>query len=129
MIVLLGIGALAVDLGFSWMLRRQEQNAVDAASLAAARWIAWDPVTGYSYDSAKGSAAACEYALANGFYDASNPGCDPDLDPNGTTVNVEWPPVGTVDDYWHGDPGHVQVSIASNHQLFFGRIFGQDSAT
>jgi hypothetical protein len=129
MIVLLGIGALAVDLGFSWMLRRQEQNAVDAASLAAARWITWDPVTGYDYNTTNGKNAACKYALANGFYDSTNPGCDPDLDPNGTTVSVKWPPVGTVDDYWHGDPGHVQVSIASNHEVFFGRIFGQSSAT
>ena len=39
MVVLLGIAALVVDLGFSWMLRRQEQNAVDPASVAAARYL------------------------------------------------------------------------------------------
>ena len=39
MVVLLGICALVVDLGLSWMLRRQEQNAADPASIAAARYI------------------------------------------------------------------------------------------
>lgn len=129
MIVLLGIGALAVDLGFSWMLRRQEQNAADTASLAAARWIAWDPVTGYSYDASKGWAAACQYALDNGFFDSTNAGCSAALDPNGTSMDVRWPPTGTVDDYWQGDLGHVQVVISARHDLFFGRIFGQSSAT
>ena len=45
MAVLLGIAALVIDLGFSWMLRRQEQNAVDPAAVAAARYLPsgdWD---------------------------------------------------------------------------------------
>ncbi len=46
LIVLIAIAAIVVDLGFSWMLRRQEQNAADPASLAAARFISDpDPVT------------------------------------------------------------------------------------
>ena len=129
MIVLLGIGALAVDLGFSWMLRRHEQNAADTAALAAARWITWDPVTGYDYIAANGDAAACKYAIENGFYDSTNSSCNPALDAYATTLTVNWPPVGSVDDYWHGDLGHVQVIISSNHDVFFGRIFGQSSAT
>ncbi len=39
MVVMLGIAALVIDLGFSWMLRRQEQNAVDPAAVAAARYL------------------------------------------------------------------------------------------
>ena len=39
MIVLLGIGAIVVDLGMSWMLHRQEQNAADPGAIAAARWL------------------------------------------------------------------------------------------
>ena len=39
MIVLIGITALVIDLGVSWMLRRQEQNAADPAAIAAARYI------------------------------------------------------------------------------------------
>src|SRR5688500_6164085 len=45
MAVVLGIAALVVDLGMSWMLRRQEQNAADPAAIAAARWLK-DPATG-----------------------------------------------------------------------------------
>ena len=45
MVVLLGIAALVVDLGFGWMLRRQEQNAVDPAAVAAARYIPDIPTT------------------------------------------------------------------------------------
>src|SRR5687767_179934 len=45
--VLLAIAAIVVDLGFSWMLHRQEQNAADPAALAAARFIGdQDPVSG-----------------------------------------------------------------------------------
>ena len=37
MIALLAIAAIVVDLGFSWMLHRQEQNAADPGALAAAK--------------------------------------------------------------------------------------------
>lgn len=128
MIVLLGIGALAVDLGFSWMLRRQEQNAADPGSLAAARWISWDPVTGYSFNEGNARGAACKYAHSNGFF-LSVADCVANSDPDGTSMTIKWPPVGTVDDYWHGDPGHVQVIISAGHDLFFGKIFGRSTAT
>ena len=39
MMALIAIGAIVVDLGLSWMLRRQEQNAADPASIAASRYI------------------------------------------------------------------------------------------
>ena len=48
MVVLLGIGAIVVDLGMSWMLHRQEQNAADPGAIAAARWLR-DPVTGATW--------------------------------------------------------------------------------
>lgn len=131
LVVLLGITALVVDLGFSWMLRRQEQNAADPASLAAARFISDpDPVTGLqSYDAAKGWAAACHYARMNGFFEPSNTACDASVDPSGTVMTVNWPPQGSVSDYWHGDRGHVQVIISSRHPTFFGRIFGPGDAS
>jgi hypothetical protein len=124
MIVLLGIAALVVDLGFSWMLRRQEQNAADPASLAAARFISDpDPATGLqTYDSVNGWAAACHYARMNGFFDPGNLTCADEAD--GTAMDVNWPPIGTVDDYWHGDLGHVQVVITESRPSFFGRIMG-----
>ena len=129
LVVLLGIAALVIDLGFSWMLSRQEQNAADPASLAAARFISDpDPVTGaQTYDSANGWNAACRYARMNGFFDASNTACAPEAD--GTRMVVNWPPQGSVSDYWHGDPGHVQVIISDEHDSFFGHIFGRSRAT
>ena len=131
LVVLLGISALVVDLGFSWMLRRQEQNAADPASLAAARFISDpDPVTGLQdFDWVKGPAAACHYARLNGFFEPTNTTCDSSLDPEGTVLTVNWPPQGSVSDYWHGDRGHVQVIISSQHPTFFGRIFGAGDAT
>ncbi len=129
MIVLIGIAALVIDLGFSWMLRRQEQNAADPAALAAARFISEpDPVTRLqTYDANSGWDAACRYARMNGFFSPSNVDCDPETD--GTSMTVNWPPQGTVSDYWHGDRGHVQVIITARHDSFFGRIFGQSQAT
>lgn len=131
LIVLLGISALVVDLGFSWMLRRQEQNAADPASLAAARFISDpDPVSGLqTYDVGQGWAAACHYARMNGFFEPGNTSCNAALDPNGTAMTVNWPPQGSVADYWHGDRGHVQVIISARHPTFFGRIFAASDAT
>lgn len=129
MTVLLVIAALAIDLGFSWMMRRQEQNAADPAAVAAARFISDpDPVTGLqSYDATAGWGAACYYAKLNGFFDAANASCAPQAD--GTSMTVNWPPQGSVSDYWHGDRGHVQVIISARQTLFFGRILGRTQAT
>jgi len=131
MIVLLGVAALVVDLGFSWMLRRQEQNAADPAALAAARFITDpNPLSGLQdYDSIRGWEAACYYARMNGFFDAGNTTCNAAFDAYGTEMTINWPPKGTVDDYWHGNLGHVQVIISARHESYFGRIFGQSKAT
>jgi Flp pilus assembly protein TadG len=52
--VLCGFGALVIDLGFVWETRRQLQNCVDAAALAAAAALpdqikAYDTALNYSY--------------------------------------------------------------------------------
>jgi hypothetical protein len=122
MIVLMGVLALAVDLGFSWMLRRQEQNAADPAAIAAARWLR-DPVTG---DATMNLPAmqddACFYAQQNGFFEG-DVGCANAL--ANKDLQVLSPP--TSGDYV-GMPGHVQVIIRSSHPTYFGRIFGQTEA-
>ena len=41
MVVLIGIAAIAIDLGFAWMMRRQAQNAVDPAAVAARDEATW----------------------------------------------------------------------------------------
>jgi len=123
LVVLLAIAALVVDLGFSWMLHRQEQNAADPASIAAARWLKDDlgnPRSPFpeAYDE------ACFYAQENGFF-AGDLKCVAALAPGGG-LEVHWPPISG--DY-AGAPGKVQVIITSTHPSFFAKIFGQDWAT
>lgn len=127
-VVLLVIAALVIDIGFSWMLRRQEQDAADPAALAAARFIGDpDPVTGLqTYDADSGWDAACAYVRMNGFFAPGNTACASEAD--GTSLVVNWPPTGSITDYWVGDLGHVQVIIGSTHETFFGRILGSARA-
>jgi len=128
MVVLLGIGALVVDLGLSWMLRRHEQNAADPAALAAARFIGdQDPLTGaQSFDADKAWAAACHYAIQNGIFEPSNVDCDPTTD--GTAMEVVYPP-DTRAGSDGGHTGKVQVVFTDRHPSFFGAIFGRSTAT
>lgn len=131
MVVLLGVGALVVDLGMSWMLRRQEQNAADPAALAAARHLK-DSLGNPTWSQAAGEADACFYARENGFFpdattnDKSLTGCVPANDPNGAWLEVHRPPVSGD---FVGHPGKVQVVIGSTHVSFFGRIFDKRGAT
>jgi uncharacterized membrane protein len=39
LVTILAIGALVIDLGFAFMIRRAEQNAADPGAIAAARYI------------------------------------------------------------------------------------------
>jgi Putative Flp pilus-assembly TadE/G-like len=128
LVVLVTIAALAIDLGFSWMLRRHEQNAADPAALAAARFISDpDPVTGIqTFDGVQGWDAACQYVRQNGFFSAANTACTPEAD--GTAMFVNYPPDATAPDFV-GQPGMVQVILSAQHDSFFGRIFGQTRAT
>lgn len=120
LVVLIGIGGLVIDLGFSWILRRSEQNAVDPATIAAARYIPEGNVDAMEE-------AACFYARANGFfpnataYDLGTDGCVPANDPDDSELTVNWPPDGG--DY-DGDDRYVQVILTSSHDTFFSRIFG-----
>lgn len=124
MVTLLGIAALVVDLGMSWMIYRQEQNAVDPAAIAAARYIREDN----TIDMASAKAAACFYARDNGFFDSANTSCDPSLDPNATALTVNYPPDSSAAQY-AGTAYHVQVKISRQKPTFFGRIFGSGQAT
>ena len=128
MIVLLGIGALVVDLGLSWMLRRHEQNAADPAALAAARFIGdQDPLTGtQSFDAVNAWKAACHFAIENGIFEPSNTTCAPTAD--GTAMEVVYPP-DTRAGSDGGHTGKVQVVFTDRHPSFFGGIFGRSTAT
>ena len=125
MIVVLGIAALVVDLGFSWMLRRQEQNAADPAAIAAARWLR-DPVSGDLIPpgtvQTELDAEGCFYAQMNGFFEG-DANCATAL--GADDLRVISPPISG--DYMSRG-GFVQVIIREEHPAFFGRIFGQSTA-
>jgi hypothetical protein len=123
MIVLLGIAALVVDLGMSWMLHRQEQNAADPGAIAAARWLR-DPVTGAAtLNQPAMNADACMYAQANQFF-VDDPGCSAALASG--ALKVKSPPISGT---YSGQTGKVQVIISSDHPAFFSRIFGKSTIT
>lgn len=132
LVVLLGVSALAVDLGFSWMLRRQEQNAADPAAVAAARWLQ-DSTGNPRNPFPEANEEACFYARENGFFPSATTndldpitGCVPANDPDGTALDVHWPPASGP---YAGHTGKIQVVISSRHPSFFAPIFGQEIAT
>jgi len=121
LLVLFAIAALVVDIGFSWMLHRQEQNAADPGAIAAARWLK-DPATGLAVDPAtvqsSMNADACFYAQQNGFF-VGDSGCVAALGAGNLVVTS--PPISGP---YVGRDGFVQVIITSSHPSFFGGIFG-----
>ena len=116
MMVLMGIAALVVDLGFSWMLLRQEQNAADPAAIAAARHLK-DDLGEASWNQSLAEADACFYAQQNGFFEGDSGCADAILLEN---LRVHAPPVSGP---FTGISGHVQVIVRDTHPSFFGRIF------
>ena len=122
MVVLIAIAALVVDLGFSWMLHRHEQNAVDPAAIAAARWLR-DPVTGNPVvDMPDMKKDACFYVQQNGFFQ-SDTACTAAFAAGDLQV---WSPPISGD--FQGRQGFVQVIIRDSHPVFFGRLLGVDTA-
>jgi len=122
MVVLIAIAAIVIDLGFSWMLHRHEQNAVDPAAIAAARWLR-DPVTGKpALNQTAMDNDACFYVQKNGFFE-DDPGCAAALLAGDLQVNS--PPINGD---FQGRTGFVQVIIRASHPVFFGRLFGSDTA-
>lgn len=120
LIALLAVAAIVIDLGFSWMLRRQEQNAADPAAIAAAQHI-----TPAGANTAAMRGEACFYAQQNGFFQA-DAGCGAALASGDLKVN--WPPQGSLAGNYSGQRDKVQVVIRARHPSFFARIFGQTDA-
>jgi hypothetical protein len=117
MLLFLAMVALVIDLGFAFMLRRQEQNAADPGALAAARYIPTAD-TGAMWD------AACFYALQNGFRPTKSVGgrCDPSGNDE-SVLTMNWPPARSAGAY-AGDRSYVQVTITKPHHSFFAGVVG-----
>jgi hypothetical protein len=118
MVVLIAIGAIVMDLGMSWMLHRQEQNAADPGALAAAQWVP-------SGNMGMANQEACFYAQQNGFF-VGDAGCAAAFAAGDLDVNS--PPVSDMSGNFRGRPGFVEVIIRDTHPSFFGQFFGQPTA-
>lgn len=118
MVVLVGIAAIVMDLGMSWMLHRQEQNAADPGAIAAAQWVP-------SGNQANMNAEACFYAHQNGFF-VSDAGCAIALASGDLDVNS--PPSSAMSGDFQGRAGFVEVIIRDTHPSFFGQFFGRSTA-
>lgn len=124
LILIMTVAALVVDLGFVFMLRRQEQNAADPGAVAAARYIP-------TKDTAQMWKAACFYAVKNGFAarrSDTSVACDGTSPSDGSTVTMNYPPSTAAVEY-AGDPGFVEVTVRRPHQSFFAGVIGMPTIT
>jgi hypothetical protein len=125
MVLFLGIVALVVDLGFVFMVRRQEQNAADPGAVAAARYIP-------TADRAAMWSAACFMASQNGFTPTrtdNGASCVPGTPVDDSTLALYWPPSATGGGEFAGDRGYVEVTITRPHKSFFAGVVGLPSIT
>jgi Flp pilus assembly protein TadG len=119
LVLILAIAALVVDLGFVFMLRRQEQNAADPGAVAAARYIPAKD-TGQMWN------AACFYAIQNGFAPKrsdTNALCPGAGTSDGSILTVNYPPSSAAAEY-AGDQGYVEVTVRRPHKSFFAGVIG-----
>jgi hypothetical protein len=125
LVTILLIAALVIDIGFTFMIRRSEQNAADPGAIAAARHIRTGP--GGTPDQVEMRKAACFYAQRNGFFPGANGDvtrCTSDMDPNGTRLDVWYPPSAGAGPRFAGTPGYVEVVLSRKHQSFLAGIVG-----
>ena len=111
-LALLLVAALAFDVGMMLLERRDEQNAADAAALAAARYVFDGDCVAPTWTCANARTAAIQIAQVNGYDDA---------DPV-EAVQVHIPPI-------HGRyinfPNFVEVEIDSERKSIFAGIIGK----
>jgi hypothetical protein len=115
LVVLFLIAALAFDVGMTFLERRDEQNAADAAALGGARYVLTSANFHGSCAGAAGNAAAtaaCEVALANDYDNA-------DANEN---VLVDIPP---IDGVYRGFPGFIEVRVDATRPSIFAGVMGR----
>ncbi len=98
--VLLGFVAMTVDVGLILHERRSQQNAADAAALAAVAELPDSPSAAV--------AAAYDWANRNGYSSA-----------DGATVTVNTP--------YQGNPGSIEVIIEEDQPFIFATALGLNS--
>lgn len=106
--VLLGIAALALDVGFMYDYRRRAQTAADAAAMSAALHMITNP----SATNADLTTVARQDASYNGFSDGVN-----DI-----SVTLHRPPISG---HYAGDSSHLQVLVTRPTPTFLAVVLGR----
>ena len=101
--VLLMVMALALDAGVMIVERRDQQNAADAAAIAAARYVVTQP--------SKAISTAVTLAAANGFSHGQD----------SKSVSINIPPTSGA---FKGQPYYVEVAIKSTRPSILGVLMG-----
>jgi hypothetical protein len=120
LVALLLIGALVVDIGFIFAMKRHEQNAADPGAVAAARFI--QP----TLDTSAMWTAACFYAVENGFQATrtdTSAACPGVTTADGSTVTVNYPPSRGAGEF-AGRIGFVEVIVNGTHRSFLAGLIG-----
>jgi hypothetical protein len=110
--VLLGFAGLAIDVGMAMKHRTDRQRTADAAALAGAQFLAYNP-----FEIAEAKQIACDYAQKNGY---GNGNC------NNDEVEVYVPPISGP---YAGQDGFVEVIVTRTDNTFFLRVLGVEDAT
>ena len=111
LVVLLGVSALAVDIGDLWTTRRLMQSAADAGAVAGADEIA------IGGTSTAITAAAKDAASHNGFADGgTRPGAT-----NTITVAVHNPPTSGP---YAANSNAVEVDVSQTQPTYFMKVLG-----
>ena len=108
LVLLMLVAGLGVDVGFLRYKKQQMQKAADAAALAAAATLAYDPA--HYID------AGIHDATANGFTNGQN----------GIVVTVISPPQ-TNGDPFQGQANYVEAIVSQAQPTFFMRLTGTSS--
>lgn len=107
--VLLAIGALFIDVGYSYQVRRSMQSATDAAAVAGAFELKRGNGAGQIDVSAKAAFAI------NGFANG--------IDENKALIN--WPP--KMSNNFANNAAFVEAILSKPSQTFFAKLFGFDT--
>ena len=109
-VVLCGMVALAIDVGFLYDVQRREQIAADAGAVAGALAVSGNP----AISNADLRAVVLPETALNGFTDGTD----------GVTVTVNRAPVSG---YYAGNLGYVEVIIRRPTPTYFIRVMGISS--
>lgn len=114
LVALLGIGALAIDIGLLWSTRRQMQSAADAGAMAGADAIA------ISASSANVASSAKTATAQNGFTDGSTT----TRSSKTVSVAVNNPPAAGA---FATNSNAVEVTVSQVQPTYFMRVLGLSS--